>query len=91
MGSIQITPQARVGKPLSTCCAPYTLTIYLFIIFLSNFITQTIFIHREGGSVNPHRHHHHYKRHQLHGDKDESVDHGVRTEMEHFAFAGQLR
>ena len=35
-----------VGKRIATYCTPHTLTIYLFIIFLSNFITQTIFIHQ---------------------------------------------
>ena len=35
-----------VGKRIATYCTPHTLTIYLFIIFLSNFITQTSFIHQ---------------------------------------------
>jgi len=41
-----IIPKLCVGKRLATCCAPLTFTIYLFIIFLSNFIMQTIFIHQ---------------------------------------------
>jgi len=35
-----------VGKRIATYCTPHTLTIYLFIISLFNFITQTIFIHQ---------------------------------------------
>ena len=38
--------EAFVGKRIATYCTPHTLTIYLFIIFLSNFISQTIFIHQ---------------------------------------------